>query len=105
MTTTLHRLYIGTNDKDTKQPVKNMLRFMEVLKQVLNDLTEGYTMYHATGYYKHDDGTMVQEGTIVIELIDYYGEKNLYSLVKLLKYRLNQESIYVTKQEINAKLY
>lgn len=102
--TTLHRLYIGTNDKDTKQPVKNMLRFFEILHNVLNDLTEAYTMYHATGYYKHDDGTMVQEGTIIIELINY-GELSLNALVKLLKYRLNQESIYVTEQEIKARLY
>lgn len=103
MTTTLHRLYIGTNDKDTKQPVKNMLRFMEVLKQVLNDLTEGYTMYHATGYYHHDDNTTVQEGTVIVELINYGG--SIYALTTILKDRLNQESIYVTEQEIKARLY
>lgn len=103
MTVTLHRLYIGTNDKNTKQPAKDMTKFFKVLKQVLNDLTEGYTMYHATGYYKHDDDTTVQEGTVIIELINYGG--SVYALTAILKDRLNQESIYVTEQEINAKLY
>jgi len=103
MTVTLHRLYIGTSDKDTKQPIENMPRFFEVLKQVLNDLTEGYTMYHATGYYHHDDNTMVQEGAVIVELINYGG--SIYVLTENLKNRLNQESIYVTEQEIKARLY
>lgn len=101
--TTLHKLYIGTKHKDTheEQSLKDCL---SVLKDsCLNKYTDGYTITHAMGYYKHFNGEFVNESTIIVELIDY--PDSIFPLINAIKFYLNQESIYVTEQEIKARLY
>ena len=63
-------LYLGTNDKDTDEPVLPPEEAMEQLKGILIQRFGGYTIQEANGGWIGDDGTEYQEYTLVIYLSD-----------------------------------
>ena len=62
-------LYLGTNDKDTNQPVFAPDEAKEKLKEILIDYFGGYTIQDANGGWI-DGETLYQEYTLVIYLSD-----------------------------------
>ena len=56
----------------------------------------GGTVYEGYGVYKHEDGTVVREKTIIVELF-YITEDEVKDFVDYVKYMLNQESVTVMK--------
>lgn len=91
-------LYIGMFDKDTKKqeyPIENFIK-------VLDSYFDCYTLTQCEGRYKHEDGTIVNEPTLKIEILldnDLSFDTNI---VELIKDRLNQECIMVTTQMLNV---
>ncbi len=63
-------MYVGTNDKDTNEPVFSQEESREKAEEILIDLFGGYTIQEAAGGWKSDDGKIVQEYTLVIYLSD-----------------------------------
>ena len=63
-------LYLGTNDKDTNEPVYTPQEAQELAKKVLIGHFGGYTIQEANGGWIGDDGTEYQEYTLVIYLSD-----------------------------------
>ena len=63
-------LYVGTNDKDTNEPVYPPEECMEKAKDILIERFGGYTITDAEGGWINDDGTKCQEYTLVIYLSD-----------------------------------
>ena len=63
-------LYVGTNDKDTNQPVYPPAEALEKAKALLISRFGGYTVQEAHGGWIDDDGTVFQEYTIMIHLSD-----------------------------------
>ena len=66
---TKYTLYIGLNDKETKQQRIDTLEASKIVQNVLTDTTGGGTIYSATGVYKHDNGAVVIENTLRVELV------------------------------------
>ena len=95
-------LYVGLNDKDKKKQLITTANAKKLIKKTLfKNNVEGYTIYMANGLYKHDNGQITQEKTIIIELL-YINNNILNIIIQELKKILNQESILKQIQKINV---
>lgn len=93
-------LNVGLNDKDTKlQKIDSIEAYKIVENTLLNNGLDGYTIYQGKGLYKHDNGTITQENTLIIEMI-FTTEDIVNKVITILKQVLNQESILKQVQEI-----
>lgn len=94
-------LNVGLNDKDTKlQKIDSIEAYKIVENTLLNNGLSGYTIYQGKGLYKHDDNTITQENTLIIEMI-FTSDDIVNKIIKILKQVLNQESIMKQVQEIS----
>ena len=88
-------LYIGLNDKDTKQQeLTNLDAKAEISTILFKYFPNGFTLQECQGMYRHKDGTVVCENTIKVILFDY-NIGLVLDAVKDLKLKLNQECIAV----------
>ena len=93
-------LNVGLNDKDTKiQKIDSIEAYKIVENTLLNNGLSGYTIYQGKGLYKHDNGDITQENTLIIEII-FTTEDIVDKIIKILKQVLNQESVLKQVQEI-----
>ena len=99
-------LYVGLNDKDTK----NQLIASEVAKQVINYVLVknglDFTLFECKGVYTHESGEIVIENSFKIEILCFNpdSQKPISKVIESLKVMLNQESIVVTSESIKSKL-
>lgn len=97
-------LFLGLCDKDSKL---QEISTIEAYKMVNNLLFcagfDGGTIFEATGFYKHDDGSVVIEPSFKIEILDF-GKIGIRPLVDELKRVFNQESIAVQEEDVNSYL-
>lgn len=100
---TKHILTIGLNDKDTKKQELPTTTIHEIIKTILQEYTDGYTIYNTDGGYKHDDGTFINESSIRVELL-FTPEMVVLLVANKIKQQLNQESIALETIETNSKL-
>ena len=96
-------LYIGLNDKDTKTQKIDTLEATKIVSNLIYTLLDGGTIYNATGIYKHENGDIVIENTLRVELIEC-DETALGRLIQTLKTVLNQETIIKQTEMINSEL-
>ena len=87
-----HEIFIGLNDKDTKQ---QMISTEEAMLKV-HALVGDCSMSLIQGYFTHADGSMVIEKTIKCEIFGMEDTK-IHAIIEQLKHDLNQESILVNK--------
>ena len=88
-------LYIGLNDKDTKQQeLTNLDAKAEISTILFRYFPNGFTLQECQGMYRHEDGTVVCENTIKVILFDY-NIGLVLDAVEDLKLKLNQECIAV----------
>lgn len=88
----MYKLYIGLKDKDTKkQKIPTFLAARQIEKTVC-DYIGGATIYRARGCYKHENGQVVRENTVIVET-SCDNEQVVLECVKTLKVKFNQESI------------
>ena len=93
-------LNVGLNDKDTKlQKIDSIEAYKIVENTLLNNGLDGYTIYQGKGLYKHDNGTITQENTLIIEVI-FTTDDIINKVITILKQVLNQESILKQVQDI-----
>lgn len=85
-------LFCGLFDKDSKAQEVSTLDAYKVASNLLTEIIGFGTITEACGVYTHDDGTVVQEPTLRIEVsgIDIESMKRL---ALALKSAFNQESI------------
>ena len=96
-------LYLGLNDKDTKKKEINTIEAYKIVNNVVNNYCDGATIYECQGIYKHDNGEIVFEKTLKIELM-FVDRLTVVSLVKDLKEIFNQESIVLQKEIVESEL-
>lgn len=96
-------LYLGLNDKDSKQQQISTLEAYKVVSNILANDFGGGTIFEAQGIYKHEDGTIVVETTLRIEIL-FAELPAIKNLVTTLKKVFNQESIVVQEEVINSSL-
>jgi hypothetical protein len=93
-------LNVGLNDKDQKvQKITTLEAYKIVENILLNNGLNGFTIYQGKGLYKHDNGSIVYENTLIIEIIGSEN-KTIDKIIQLLKIALNQESILKQVQKI-----
>lgn len=95
-----YNLYVGLNDKDSK---RQEISTLDAYKVMMNYF-DGATITEATGFYKHDDGTLIIEKSLKVEILDFNDDFNLKASVADLKKLFNQESIAVQIEEVNSQL-
>ena len=98
---TKYTLYIGLNDKDTKTQRIDTLEASKIVQNVLTDTTGGGTIYSATGVYRHDNGDVVIENTLRVELVAVAMEA-VRGAVDIIKAALNQESIILQTENVQS---
>lgn len=98
-----HTLYLGLNDKDTKTQLINTLEAYKIVSNILAADFGGGTIFEAQGIYKHDDGTIVFEKTLRIEIL-FAETPQIKTLVNTLKKVFNQESVAVQEENITSEL-
>ena len=100
MTSKKYILNVGLNDKDTKiQKIDSIEAYKIVENTLLNNGLDGYTIYQGKGLYKHTNGEITQENTLIIEIL-FADDKTINNIITILKQVLNQESILKQVQEI-----
>ena len=96
-------LYIGLNDKDTKHQRIDTLECTKIVYNILFAYgIDGCTIYNSTGVYKHDDGTVVIENSLKVELFDVI-DKSIGGAIASLKIALNQESIIRQDETVTSE--
>lgn len=97
-------LYVGLNDKDTKTQKIDTLSAYNLTNNILLNYVEGATVTQSKGIYKHNNGNIVIENTLIIELL-FTDKTTVETIAKELKMALNQESIAIQKQTIESYLF
>ena len=98
-----HILYLGLNDKDTKLQKYDQIEAYKIVTNILAKDFGGGTIFSAQGVYTHDDGTIVIENTLRIEVL-FSDDAKIKVLVSELKKIFNQESIAVESSVVNSTL-
>lgn len=94
-----YNIYIGLNDKDSKKQEISIERAREeVIKILNNNNINGLTMYVVDGVFKHENGEVVHEKSLKVELLEVR-EDEIIKSINELKEALNQESILLEKEE------
>ncbi len=97
-------LYVGLNDKDTKTQKIDTLSAYNLTNNILLNYVEGATVTQSKGIYKHNNGNVVIENTLIIELL-FTDNDTVNKIANDLKKALNQESIAIQKFNIESYLY
>ncbi|MBR0462604.1 MAG: DUF3574 domain-containing protein [Erysipelotrichaceae bacterium] len=88
-------IYVGLNDSETKEQKYDLKRYVDVLKDVCKAYNTAFSLYLANGGYFHDDGTYVDENTLVVMLLGT-AEETVNEIARDLCVFFNQESVMVT---------
>lgn len=100
-----YTLYVGLNDKDTKTQQISTLEAYKVLQNLLlNNGVEGATIFEAKGIYTHENGEIVIENTLRIELM-FIEKEAIKKIVNDIKKILNQESVVVQFEKVESELW
>lgn len=97
-------LYLGTNDKDTNEPVCAPEEAKEKAKEILIKHFGGYTIQEANGGWAGDDGTLYQEYTLVIYLSDTTADKVHQASDDLIA-AFNQSSVLIQMNRTETEFY
>ena len=101
---TKYTLYIGTNDKDTYQPVMDFDKCVLTVTEICVKYTDGCTIYEANGYWKDDKGEITKEQTIVAILEDIALE-TVHKVCDDVIVALNQNSILIETSYVGTTFY
>ena len=93
-----YEIFIGVKDKDTYLETLSIDEVKDILKEVCKDKEINFSLLTQDGGYKHHKGYTTETSLRVI-IIDI-DEKEIVSLVDILKRRINTDTIMVTKTEI-----
>lgn len=94
----LYRLFVGLNDQKEKKQLLDTEYCLNVVNEYIWNNFGGGTVYSGFGVYKHADGTVVREKSLIIELF-YVTDDDVKKFVEHLKKMLNQESVTVIKHD------
>ena len=98
-------LYLGTNDKDTNQPVFSQEESMEKAKEILISHFGGYTIQEANGGWKDDEsGKVYQEYTLVIYLSDTSLDEVHKAAAELVDV-FHQSSVLIQANQTTTEFY
>ena len=97
-------VYLGTNDKDTNDPVFSPGEAKLHADGILIKHFSGFTIQEATGGWIEDNGVIAHEYTLVIYLSDTTIEKVRAAADDLIK-EFNQSSVLIQANETRTEFY
>lgn len=97
-------LYVGTNDKDSNEPVFNEDDAREHLEAILTDHFGGFTIQDARGGWVNDDGSIAHEYTLVVYLSDTTLEE-VHAACDDMIAEFNQSSILIQQNMTTTEFY
>lgn len=97
-------LYLGLNDKETKMQKIATVEAFKIVTNLVAKRFGGGTIFEAQGIYKHDNGVVVTETTLRIELL-FAEAQDVHAFVESLKEIFNQESVAVQEEDIKSDLW
>lgn len=102
-----YELYLGLNDKDSKRQEIPTEAAQALVQSEVAKRFDGGTVYQANGIYRHENGDVVIEKTIKVEITSYGVDDNasIRDFCNWIKLVLNQESVAVQKSWIEIELY
>ncbi|MBQ1307561.1 MAG: hypothetical protein IJI77_07680 [Erysipelotrichaceae bacterium] len=92
------QIYVGLNDSDTYQQKFETGKYVSILKRVCQGYHVAFSMSLINGGYFHDDGTYVEENSLMLTLLDV-DEQTIEEIAKDLCAFFNQESVMVSTSE------
>jgi hypothetical protein len=95
-------LSVGLNDKDTKVQRISTIEAYKIVENVIVEKVGGGSIFEGRGVYKHDNGQVVIENSLQVQLFDCELDK-VREVVEIIKVMLNQESIILTIEEVNSQ--
>ena len=98
-----HILYIGLNDKETKQQEISTLDAYKIVFNAVKKYYDGATITESRGFYTHDSGVVTFENSLICSIL-FADDDKTRQLAEDLKTLLNQESIALEIQDINSSL-
>lgn len=96
-------MYVGTNDKDTNEPVYPEEEAKEKVEEILVSHFGGYTIQEADGGWE-DNGKLYQEYSLVVYLSDTDLESVHAAADELIK-ELNQTSVLIKTNKVKTEFY
>ena len=96
-------LYLGTNDKDTNQPVFPADQAKEKAEEILLNHFGGYTIQDAAGGWV-DDNTVYREYTLVIYLSDTT-LADVHAAAEDMIREFNQSSVLIQANQTRTEFY
>ncbi|MBR6393121.1 MAG: DUF3574 domain-containing protein [Eubacterium sp.] len=97
-------MYVGTNDKDTNEPVCTREEAKAKAENILIKHFGGYTIQDAEGGWLGDDGKRYEEYSLVIYLSDTDKEAVHKAADDFIK-EFNQSSILIQANETKTEFY
>lgn len=97
-------LIIGLNDKNTKKQEIDTISCYKLVNNLLLQYVNGATIYQAQGIYKHENGQVVIENSLKIDIIDA-SRDIIEKIASQIKTILNQESVVIIENTINSELF
>jgi len=98
-------MYVGTNDKDTYEPVLPLDEARELANNICAKYVEsGFTQIDARGGWLDDNGVLAQEDTLIYIFVDVT-EDQLQKISDELLDKLHQSSILIEKQNALYTFY
>ena len=96
-------MYLGTNDKDSNQPVFSAQDAKTKAEEILLEHFGGYTIQEANGGWI-DDGTVYQEYTLVIYLSDTTLDE-VHAAADKLIHAFHQSSVLIQANQTKTEFY
>ena len=93
------RIYIGLRDRDVREQLFDTDKYKSILKNVCRNYQAPFTLQVIEGGYFHDDGTFVNENTLLLTLIGV-SRKIVYEIAKDVCAFFRQESVMITGTQV-----
>lgn len=89
------RIYVGLRDRESHEQMFDTEKYKSILKNVCKNYQAPFSLQVIEGGYFHDDGSWVDESTLLITLIDT-PQKKVYEIARDVCTFFHQESVMIT---------
>ncbi|MBP3217429.1 MAG: hypothetical protein J6M46_03555 [Lachnospiraceae bacterium] len=93
------RIYVGLRDRDSHEQSFDTERYKSILKEVCKNYRTPFSLQVIEGGYFHDDGSWVDENTLLITLIGT-PRRVVYEIAKDVCMFFHQESVMITASQV-----
>lgn len=101
---TKYVLTVGLRDKDSKKHILlsgiTMIPAMRAAQEIITRHVEGFTMYPSKGGYVHENGKVITEKSLLIELL-FTDDSTVKAIASDFCKEFNQESVAYQKIEMS----